>query len=143
MADILLDTNIIIDFFEETREFHQDALKLIDAAISADWELNITATTCKDSYYILTRLLGESTARNCLEAIFATMELLPVDNRVCYDGFYSNEPDFEDAIILSCAELNRMDYLISRDAKAFKNSKVPVLSPQEMLEKHRFINLPC
>jgi len=133
MADILLDTNIIIDFFETQREFHEDASQLIDKALTAGHTLYVAATTCKDSYYILTYLRGETAARHCVQAIFTTMELLPVDNRTCYEGFNSAEADFKDGIIRSCAELNHMDYLITRDTKAFKDCSVKVLSPKGMV----------
>lgn len=133
MSDILLDTNIIIDFFETQREFHEDATKLIDQALAGGHTLYVAATTCKDSYYILTHLRGESEARQCIQAIFTSIELLPVDNRTCYDGFNSSEPDFEDGIIRSCAELNHLDYLVTRDSKAFKDSSVKALDPQAML----------
>jgi len=135
MVNIQLDTNIIIDFFDDTRACHEDATKLVDAALISNCTLYVAATTCKDSYFYLTRARGETAARTCLQSIFTTMELLPVDNRCCYEAFHSSEPDFEDGVIRSCAELNLMDYLVSRDAKAFKDSQVKVLSPQEMLTR--------
>lgn len=133
MSRILLDTNVVIDWYDDTRAEHENARQLMDKCIDDDDELYVAATSCKDAYYVLSRIRGEVAARDCIQSIFVAMELLPVDNRTAYTGFHSNEPDFEDGIIRACAELNHMDYLITRDKGAFKDAKVRVLSPAEML----------
>jgi predicted nucleic acid-binding protein len=133
MPKILLDTNIIIDFFEEGRDHNKPVTELIEKAIFADYQLNVVATTCKDAYFLLTRLKNEAAARQCIQAIFLTMDLLAVDNKTTYEAFHCSEPDFEDGIIRMCAELNKMDYIVTRDKDAFLDAKVKKVDPAEML----------
>ena len=66
--------------------------------------------------------------------MFYTMEVLAVDSRVVYEGFHGEEPDFEDGIIGTCVDLNKMDFLVTRDAKAFKRIKTRTVSPTELLD---------
>jgi predicted nucleic-acid-binding protein len=129
----MLDTNIILDCFDLDRPTSKVANDLIEALVEADWELYIAATTCKDVYYILTRLKNEHTARECIQALFCLVKLLSVDNKVAYEAFHSSEADFEDGIIRLCAELNGMDYLVTRDARAFEDSRVKSIAPANLL----------
>ena len=39
--------------------------------------------------------------------------------------------DFEDAVQYSTALLSQMDYIITRNAKDFKASEVPAISPED------------
>jgi len=133
MSKILLDTNVLLDWFDDSRDEHENVQTLLRNCIAGDDELYVAATSCKDVYYVLSRIYSEPMARDCIQSIFIAMELLPVDNRTAYAGFRCNEPDFEDGTIRACAELNHMDYLVTRDADAFKDAQVKVLSPTEML----------
>jgi predicted nucleic acid-binding protein len=133
MAKILLDTNILVDYYDENRQAHTISKRAVDSAFKADCEICVAATSCKDVYFLLGKVLGESAARDCIQSIFFTMELLPVDNRTAYEGFHSPEPDFEDGIIRACAELNRIDFLVTRDADAFRGIKTRKVSPAEMV----------
>ena len=49
-------------------------------------------------------------------------------------GEVSCVPDFEDGLIRACAELNDVDVILTRDAAAFKRSKVRAMSCAEYLE---------
>jgi len=62
------------------------------------------------------------------------MEVLAVDSRVIYEGFHSTEPDFEDGIIAACVDLNSMDFLVTRDSKAFRNCRTKVVGPAEFIK---------
>jgi predicted nucleic acid-binding protein len=132
MAKILLDTNIIVDYYDESRQAHATSKQAVDSAFKAGCEVCVAATSCKDVYFLLSKVLGESAARNCIQSIFFTMELLPVDNRTAYEGFHSSEPDFEDGIVRACVEINRVDFLVTRDKDAFKGIKAQKVSPIEM-----------
>ena len=46
----------------------------------------------------------------------------------------SLEPDFEDGLIRACAELNDVDVILTRDADAFRRSKVRAMTCAEYLE---------
>jgi predicted nucleic acid-binding protein len=130
----LIDTNIILDCFDLDRPQSAVVNELIEALIEADWEICAATTSCKDVYYILTRLKDEQTARECIQALFCVAELLCVDGKVTYEAFHCSEADFEDGIIRLCAELNGMDYLITRDERAFGDSTVRSIHPARLLE---------
>jgi predicted nucleic acid-binding protein len=125
----MLDTNVLLDFFETPRPEHATSLALVDALKANGATMCLAATSLKDVYYVLTRRSSEPAARRAVESLLATMEILPVDETCCHRAVTSTEPDFEDGIIRAAAELAQVDYLVSRDARAFVGSRVPRLSP--------------
>ena len=60
-----------------------------------------------------------------------------VDNMALNSG----EPDFEDGIVRACAELNRADFIITRDKATFAHSKVRSVTASEYLEIARSIKV--
>lgn len=43
--------------------------------------------------------------------------------------------DFEDAVQMCCANRIKSDYIVTRNIRDFKESKVPALKPSELLER--------
>ena len=56
-------------------------------------------------------------------------ELIEVYNAVKNEKFN----DFEDCLQDACAYQNKMDYIITRNIKDFKNSRVKALTPKESI----------
>lgn len=88
----------------------------------------------KDVYYITSKIYGEDKARELVRSLMRLLVIAPVDAEVCNMALASNEPDFEDGIIRACAELNGADFIITRDAAAFANSKVRSVTATEYLQ---------
>ena len=62
------------------------------------------------------------------------MVIVPVGAEECDLSIRSNEPDFEDGFIRACAELNDVDFILTRDADAYRRSKVRAVTCAEYLE---------
>jgi len=137
MDSVLLDTNVLLDFYETPRPEHSTSAALLEALAVHGVVICAAATSLKDLYYIVARRLDEPSARRAAESVMATMVVLPVDAECCRQALASTEPDFEDAIIRAAAETARVDFIISRDAKAFVGSRVPRLSPADALAELR------
>lgn len=52
----------------------------------------------------------------------------------CELSMRSGEPDFEDGLVRACAELNEVDFIPTRDERAFRTSRVRALTCREYLE---------
>ena len=131
---VVLDTNVILDLFISERQSHEAVTQLLSQITDGEYVLHVVSTSLKDVYYIISKYSNEAHARKCISAVFISMEVLAVDSRVVYEGFHGVEPDFEDGIIAACVDLNHMDYLVTRDAKAFKKCHAKTVSPAELLE---------
>ena len=128
---VLVDTNVLIDAAVPGRTSHAAAIMLEHEVAYGKLEAFVAATSLKDVYYLIRRETDEAFAREYVQCLLRLYSLAPVDAPVCEEAAFSNEPDFEDGIIRACAESLGVDYIVSRDEAAFKNSAIKCMSPQE------------
>ena len=135
MDSVLLDTNVLLDFFEIPRAEHDISAALMVELAKGAIKICVAGTSLKDSYYILSKRIGKAQARHAVESILTTMTILPVDDACCRLAYACAEPDFEDGIIRAAAEIGHVDYLVTRDRSAFAGSVVPKISPRDLLRE--------
>lgn len=121
---LLLDTNILLDILCPGRPQHAEANRVIELCNGGGDMGFATAGSLKDAYYLLTRQIGEKEARNGVDILMGLLVIAPLSAEDCDLALHSDEPDFEDGLIRACAELNDIDFILTRDAAAFQRSKV-------------------
>ena len=133
---VLIDTNIVLDFLLQRELFFQDADLLFQAIATGQLVGYVTATTLTDIFYISrkhTRSIEQ--ARQVVSEILTAMAICPIDRDVLESAFNSGLADFEDAVQIFSAVAQELDAILTRDAKGFLSSPVPVLSIQALLQK--------
>lgn len=131
----LLDTNVLIDYYARRGEFFAHALKLRAAAEFGDVELWACAHSFADIEYILGREAGVEPLRAALRESFSFIGLCGYAPSDVKDAVASGWPDMEDFLIARAAWRIGADVLVTRDAKGFAGSRVPVISPEGFLER--------
>jgi predicted nucleic acid-binding protein len=133
---VLIDTNVLLDFLLEREPFKKDAEELFAAIDSGQIIGYVTATTLTDIFYIArkhTRSL--ELAREAVSSTLETMTICPIDRNVLEAAFTSGLTDFEDAVQIYSAITQNLDAIVTRDAKGFVSSTIPVYSVQELLKR--------
>lgn len=137
---VFLDTNIILDAIDSSRKDSPHARQLFWYASDMGTSVSLIAsiTSFKDAYYVLCKLYrDEARAR---ESIAWVMEnaITPVDMRGAYGkkALQSDEPDFEDGLIRACVEAEAANCIITRDAEAFRGSRIPSMTAEAYLKLH-------
>ncbi len=133
---VLVDTNVLLDFLLEREPFKKDAEELFAAIDSGQIIGYITATTLTDIFYIArkhTRSL--ELAREAVSSTLETMTICPINRNVLEAVFTSGLTDFEDAVQIYGAIAQNLDAIVTRDAKGFVSSTIPVYSVQELLKR--------
>jgi len=128
---LLIDTNILIDYFGERRKFYMDAVKLRIAASFGDIELWGTANSFTDTFYILRKDHDSKTIQDLFLANRDVLSICSVTSADIYDCAEEKWPDFEDCLIHTCAQKIKADYILTRDADGFARASIPCLSPSE------------
>ncbi len=131
---ILLDTNILLDAAIGERPGWAAATLLIDEVAFSEVEGYVAALSLKDVYYVLTKYADEAAARQFIGALMELFEIVAVDSTICRNALESDEKDFEDGLVRACAETVSVDFIISRDERAFARSSVKRLSAQEYVD---------
>ena len=134
MSRLLLDTNILLDAVMRERPQSAEARQVLDRCNGwGDMGL-VAAVSLKDLYYVLGKCWGEPTARECVEQLMGLVVVAPVGGEEADLALHAGEPDFEDGLVRACAELNDVDFIITRDAAAFRKSRVRSVTAAEYLE---------
>ena len=136
MTMILIDSDIVLDIFLEQDPFCTNSLKVFLKVEQGYCDAWISATAVANIYYKTRKLLGRKTAIDGIKRLLETdgMRVLGIDGHAIREALYSEMNDFEDAIQASAANFERIDYIVTRNLKDYKNSKVPALSPDKLLE---------
>lgn len=130
---LLLDTNVLIDYFAMRQPYYQDALQLRIAQAFGDVELWACGQSYVDVSYILRRAIPHQRLmfqlRDSLQFIHLTS---PQENEFahCLGAPWA---DFEDQIIEQAAQRVQADYLVTRNGADFAQGKTPACSPAEVL----------
>ena len=61
------------------------------------------------------------------------LSVVPVSAEECDMALRDGEPDFEDGLVRATAELEGMDYIITRDEAAFAGSKADAITAAEFV----------
>lgn len=127
MTRVVLDTNIVLDYLSATRPRHLDTVDLLESLLSSgDVRAVVPAGSIRDAYYILCRhYRDERIVRSRIDDFRGLVEIAELTVPVLDAAFSSDEPDLEDAIVRSTAELLGARAIITRDATAYARSSVP------------------
>ena len=131
---LLFDTNILIDAVCRERPESDEACRVLRRC-NGGGDLGMTpAASLKDAYYVLERQYDERYARKSIEWLMELLVIAPMGVEECELSIHSNEPDFEDGLVRACAELNNVDFILTRDATAYRASTVRAMTCAEYLE---------
>lgn len=121
---MLLDTNVLLDAVIAGRPESDEACRVLELCNGGGDAAFACSLSLKDVYYVLERYYDEARARQAVELLAGLVAIVPVGVEECDLSLRGNEPDFEDGLVRACAELNDMDFILTRDATAFERSKV-------------------
>lgn len=140
--NLLLDTNVVIDFLGKKPPFFEDAERVIAAGYFGDARLWASTQSFKDAFFVLSHYADPLRVQ---EAILKLMEVVnPVDLTGSDVTAAANLKwtDMEDCLIAVGAQKAGADYLVTRDSKGFDRSMVPPIAPTawlDLIRKHENI----
>lgn len=130
----LIDTNIIIEAPQSRNSLVEDAEFVMLQAFEYDGY--IVATSVTDIYYIQCRYYHDrEKAKNELAKILKLYNIMNITETDCHNALRSNVPDFEDAVLVESSKRNKIDCIVTRNIKDFKDSGITIYSPTEFLSK--------
>jgi predicted nucleic acid-binding protein len=133
MKNIFVDTNIIIDLLANRFPHSKNAIEIFASAELINIKLFTSSHSIATTYYILRKHLDEKELRETLYNLVGRLNVIAVDDSILRRGLRSRYKDFEDSIQILCAlNVEKMDYIITRNIKDFKDCEIPVLTPDEL-----------
>ncbi len=132
----LIDTCVIVDALQSREPFCADAQRIFLLAANQQFIGCITAKSSTDIYYITHRLTHDDAAsRKILNKLFRLFEVVDTAGMDCRRAIPSEVSDYEDAVMIETAIRTEADCIVTRNARDYTKSSVPVLSSAEFIGK--------
>jgi predicted nucleic acid-binding protein len=138
MTNILIDTDVLLDFLYERESFCENSAKILnlcDLNKISGW---LTPVILSNVYYILRKSYSHNEVVVKLLELLKMLNILSMNKDTVLLALNSEFTDFEDALQNYAAEYNcNINFIITRNIKDYKNSSLEVLTPNDFLSKYK------
>ena len=132
---VLLDTCVVVDALQKRGPFFEDAEKILLLCSGGQCAGALTAKSLTDIYYLSHKLThNDQLSRLILSKLCTFLSLLDTKAADLYQALTSNISDFEDAVMIETVKRSKVDCIITRNEKDYRDSPVPVYDPKSFLD---------
>ena len=132
---ILIDTNVILDVLCNRKEFVEDSAKVFKLCEVKKLTGYISALTIPNIVYIMRKELDEQKIKEIIEKLTLVFNIVDLKGEDLKKAVSLNFSDYEDAVQSQQSTRIKVDYIVTRNIKDYKNSKVMAIKPTELLER--------
>lgn len=133
--NILIDTNVLLDYLLEREPFFEDAKKVILSCIDGKVRGCIAAHSIPNMFFILRKDYNEKERREILLNLCKIFDIEGIDKAKLTAGLANEDfSDFEDCLQMECAKSYRADYIVSRNVSDYVISEIKAIEPKNFLK---------
>lgn len=131
---VLLDTNIVLDFFLEREPFFQEANEVFEAIAAERLEGFVSASSATDIFYICKRQTQSAAeAKRIITGVMAILSIRLVERISLEIALDLSIADFENAVQHACAIQQQLDAIVTRNSQDFPTAAMPILTVNQLL----------
>ena len=130
---VLFDTNVILDVLIDRKPFSVVASLLLSEVEKDNIKGFLCATTITTIHYLVSKSRGKEIATESINLLLDLFEIASVNRAVLMTAKSLNFKDFEDAVIYSSALHSGCNAVVTRNAKDFISTDIPVFLPDELM----------
>ena len=135
MKRVLIDTDVILDFFFDRKPFSENAAEIFTLCETKEMVGLVTSVIISNVYFLLRQGSTHEKVIEKLKQLLTITDVLITDKDIIMTAMNSNFKDFEDALQNYSAESNgNVDLILTRNIKDFKNSSLAVMTPENYLK---------
>jgi predicted nucleic acid-binding protein len=134
MERVFLDTDVCLDLLTERATFYRAAAQLFSIADRKELSIGVSSLSFSNIHYILRQEYSATESRRILSRFKSLVEVLSVDEKIVELALQSTFKDFEDALQYYTAIGNSMPLIVTRNLRDYKQSAIPVLTPESYLK---------
>lgn len=131
---ILLDSDVILDLVLSRQPHFADAHSIFLAIARNEFLAFASAIAVLNVNYFAEKENGRAFALIEIGKLLSLISVCPTDESMLKNALTSPVTDYEDAVQCESAMAMNLDGIITRNAKDFEKSPIPVYSPCEFLE---------
>ena len=135
MKKILIDTDVILDFFFDRKPYSDDSTVILSHCQRGLLEGFITPVIISNTYYLLCKTARHERVIEKLKQLLTFINVLQMDKAVVDKALDSEFMDFEDAL-QNYAAINHggIEVIITRNVKDYKKSEIGILTPDNFVK---------
>ncbi len=134
MKRVFIDTNVMLDFLGERHPYYESMTKIATLSDRDKLKMLVSPISFATVHYLLSKYENPKSAIDKLRKFKVISEISIVDEHIVEKALNSSFPDFEDALQYFSAVASNCDIIITRNAKDFRQSLLPIMSADEFLE---------
>lgn len=135
MDKVLIDTDVILDFFFDRKPFSEYSAQVIGLCETNKIIGYVTPVIYSNVYYLLKQTASHDKVIEKLKQLLTITEVLLMDREVVSNALNSGFKDFEDSLQNFAAMKNgEIDVIITRNLKDFAKSEIGVLTPESYIK---------
>jgi predicted nucleic acid-binding protein len=132
---LMIDLNIFIDVFQKRIPHYQDSSLVLTKILNKEITGFIAGHSVTALYYLTCKLSGQQKALEVIDWILDHFEVESAGKEGFQYARKFNMKDFEDAVLVKCAQRVGCDYIITRNSLDFKESSIPAVTPEKFLKE--------
>lgn len=135
MDNVLIDTDVILDFFFDREPFAEFATEILNCCAEKKINGFTTPIIICNVYYLLSKTAKHQLIIEKIKQLLNIIEITDLGKEVVFDALNSNFKDFEDALQnFSAVHHGKINIILTRNIKDFKKSNLAVLTPETYLK---------
>ncbi len=131
---LLIDTNVVLDYLLEREPQYEHSEPVLNFCRTSLIKGYVAFHTLPSIWYIMRKYAIPNRREALLEITYFLTVVSAPHEKVIDAIKQENFSDFEDCLQEKCAEEINADYIVTNNVKNFSASKIPALSPREILE---------
>jgi predicted nucleic acid-binding protein len=130
MSNIIIDSDILLDFFLQRKPFLDESIKILSACEKRQVKGFVTGLIISNTYYLLRKHFQHKMIMADFKQLLVFLDVITIDKNAIIKAIDSEFTDFEDALQNFSAENHdSINAIVTRNIKDYKKSNLSVLTP--------------
>ncbi len=135
MDNVLIDTDVLLDFFFDREPFSEFATEILNRCEEKKLNGYTTPVIICNIYYLLRKTATHQLIVEKIKQLLNIIEITEMKKEIVLNALNSKFKDFEDALQnFSALHNGTINIILTRNIKDFKKSELSVLTPETYLE---------
>lgn len=135
MDNVLIDTDVILDFFFDRQPFAEYSTQVMGLCEANKVKGYVTPVICSNVYYLLKQTARHDKVIDKLKQMLMIIDVLVMDKEVVSKALNSGFKDFENSLQnFAAMKHGGIDVILTRNVKDFSKSEIGVLSPESYIK---------
>ena len=135
MDKVLIDTDVILDFFFNRQPFAEYSAQVIGLCETNKIKGFVTPVIYSNVYYLLRQTARHDKVIDNLKQLLIITDVLPMDKKVVSNAVNSGFKDFEDSLQnFAAMKQGGINVILTRNIKDFSKSEIGILTPESYIK---------